>query len=96
MPRTTTKTTKQRGYDNRHKRRRELLLRRHVDGTPCDECRQPMYRDQDLDADHSIPVSVDPNSRADRLLHAACNRRRGARLYDPDLEMHPLKTTQEW
>ena len=41
-------TTTERGYDNRHKRNRERMLRQLTDGTPCEECGRPMYRNLSL------------------------------------------------
>ncbi|NDK91047.1 hypothetical protein GYA93_15860 [Gordonia desulfuricans] len=70
------KTTTQRGLGWRHQRDRERLLRNHVDGTPCWWCGEPMHRTQALDADHSNPRDKG-GTKADRLLHAPCNRARG-------------------
>lgn len=69
-------TTTQRGLGHRHKQRRATLLRNHVDGTPCWWCGKPMYRSQDLDADHSVSRNAG-GKLADRLLHASCNSSRG-------------------
>jgi 5-methylcytosine-specific restriction endonuclease McrA len=77
-PRPTT-TAKGLGY--RHRQQREHLLRLHVEGSPCGMCCQPMFKHQGLDADHSIPRALGGAHRlADRLVHASCNSRAGARL----------------
>lgn len=71
------KSTTQRGLGWDHQKQRERLLRLHVDGSPCAWCGQPMWRDtQELDADHEQARSLG-GTRADRLLHASCNRQRG-------------------
>ena len=59
-----------------HKQVRASLLRRLVDGTPCAWCGQPMFKSQQLHADHTVPRSQG-GTRADRLLHARCNLERG-------------------
>lgn len=74
MPR--RKTTTERGLGYRHQKQRERLLALHIDGTPCSWCAQPMFKTQELDADHSQARSKGGRV-ADRLLHASCNRQRG-------------------
>jgi hypothetical protein len=69
-------TTTERGLGWRHQQARERLLTRHNDGVACWWCDEPMYRSQDLDADHSRARSHG-GVLADRLLHAGCNRARG-------------------
>lgn len=69
--------TAARGYGRPHQRARRWLLARHVDGTPCAHCSQPMYKAQDLQADHSTPRAL-ADGLPDRLLHASCNASRGA------------------
>lgn len=71
-----TKTTTQRGLGWSHQKQRERLLRQHVDGTPCYWCGEPMYRVQELAADHTLS-RAHGGTKADRLLHALCNKRRG-------------------
>lgn len=66
-------------YGWSHNRDRARLLAELAPGTPCAECRRPMFPEQLLDADHSTPAVLG-GQRADRLLHRACNRRRGQRL----------------
>jgi len=67
MPRTTTKSSHERGLGYQHRQDRELLLRQHHDGSPCPclglgdcgpacLCRPggqglPMYRDPSLNPD---------------------------------------------
>lgn len=72
--------TTARGLGWQHQQQRDYLLRKHVDGTLCWWCDQPMYRDQELAADHTQPRARG-GKRADRLLHAGCNaeRRDGSR-----------------
>lgn len=66
----------QRGYDSTHEQTRRRLLPAAY-GQPCPRCHKPMLPGQDLDLGHSIPLRIDPTSRADRIEHASCNR--GAR-----------------
>ena len=87
MPRSNTTA---RGLGWRHQQQRSELLRQTPDGTPCQECSQPMYPQSDpssVDADHSQARSRG-GTTADRLLHSACNRSRGAG--------HELRTSEEW
>lgn len=77
------RTTTQRGLGHDHQKQRERLLSRLKDGDLCEWCSQPMTRDMELDADHSLARSRG-GKRADRLLHAACNRSRGAGERDPE------------
>lgn len=99
------KTTTQRGLGWQHQKQRERLLRQHVDGTPCWWCGLPMWRDKDrnwdgkvLAADHTLSrafASVQGvSSKADRLLHSICNKRRGDGSRDdqrPALTGDPLQ-----
>jgi hypothetical protein len=41
-----------------------------------------MLAGQSLDLDHATPLIDDPTSRASRIVHAACNRRRHNRGAD--------------
>ena len=71
----------QRGYGTQHRRTRELLLAMLADDTPCGICGKPMNRhDDDLGLDHTTPLAQDPTSKGDRIVHARCNRGRGARV----------------
>jgi hypothetical protein len=87
-----TRSAHRRGLGHRHRKVREALLRRHVDGTPCWWCGQPMFRDPARNFDYN-PDSRDPGNgalaadhtharthggiTADRLLHGICNKERG-------------------
>jgi len=66
-----------RGYGADHRARRERLLRNHTDGDLCPKCKEPMYKSQGLDADHSNPRALQPDSVADQLTHSWCNRAEG-------------------
>jgi hypothetical protein len=72
-------TTTQRGYGTRHQRDRVFLLANSV-GLPCPLCGETMQADQPLDLDHSTPLIDDPFSSGDRIVHARCNRGRGASM----------------
>ena len=67
-----------RGYDRKHQIQRERLKYNHVDGTPCDICGQPMYRDKERNPDHATLEADhregDKTQLAYRLLHRHCNR----------------------
>lgn len=85
MARTRTSATSStaRGYGQQHRKRREQLLARHVDGTPCTWCDQPMYVDKErnfdaaiLEADHSDSLKLHGMSLPDQLLHRRCNRQK--------------------
>lgn len=72
-----------RSYGGRHKRIRRSLLARHIDGSPCDWCGKPMFKDPELNfdgnplnADHVDPLANNPNGVATRLLHDRCNKQR--------------------
>lgn len=71
-----TGSTAVRGYGQSHQIRRKYLIDHMTDGQPCGRCGLPMYRADagNLDADHSDPRALNPNSVADRLLHRGCNR----------------------
>lgn len=76
-PKPTPKSTTERGYGWEHQKKRDRLLRRHKDGTECDWCARPMYRDkrknfdgQALEADHP---DADKSRTATKLLHKRCN-----------------------
>jgi hypothetical protein len=86
------KTTTQRGLGWQHQKQAERLKATHIDGTPCWWCARPMYRDRTHNWDYN-PTSTNPYSgtlqadhshtrasggtKADRLLHATCNKERG-------------------
>lgn len=80
----------QRGYDYAHQRRRKVLLAQMQDGSPCEECGKPRYKEPAknfdgfaLEADHP-PGSAQKyaenkrNNPAKRLIHKTCNARGGA------------------
>ncbi|WP_155292969.1 hypothetical protein [Rhodococcoides fascians] len=69
------KTTTQKGLGHAHQEQRRHLLRVHIDGTPCAECGEPMFKTQALDADHEL-ARAHGGKKANRLLHASCNRSR--------------------
>lgn len=73
------KTTTQRGLGNRHRQQAAWLKTPeggYTPGMPCWWCGEPMYLEQGLDADHSVPRSQG-GTLADRLLHGPCNSERG-------------------
>lgn len=82
-------TNTQRGYGYPHQQARKRLIHNHKDGTPCQYCGQPMYRDKHknwdgytLEADHEIRQKDATNKRRNlptRLLHKTCNSLDGAR-----------------
>ena len=103
MPRTTTKTTTQRGLGWKHQQEAARLLRRHTDGTRCWWCGLPMFReitrnwdDKRLAADHSQARAFG-GIRADRLLHGNCNSQRGDGTRDHQrpavIDCHPSEWT---
>lgn len=91
------RTTTQRGLGAEHQARRKWLLDNHVDGSLCVRCGQPMWKDeQQLDADHTVPRSQG-GTKADRLLHASCNRSRGDGTRDTKAAEDRAKwTTLDW
>nr|WP_277834759.1 hypothetical protein [Rhodococcus sp. D2-41] len=79
----TGRTTTEKGLGWSHQKQRDRLLTRHVDGAPCWWCNQPMHRDparnwdnEALAADHSV-ARAHGGTKADRLLHGRCNKKRG-------------------
>lgn len=86
MPRAGNTT--ERGYGHQHQQRRKRLLAAHIDGTPCPYCGEPMLRTDELDADHSTPLTLG-GSVADRLAHSRCNREAGSALaHGPVCQFH--------
>lgn len=93
-----TKSAHLRDLGRRHRVVREHLLSEHVDGSPCWWCGLPMYRDPRLNYDYPLHIATDPNAgklhadhsdprkrggtRADRLLHGLCNKRRSDGAHD--------------
>ncbi|WP_192796262.1 MULTISPECIES: RNase adapter RapZ [Corynebacterium] len=79
----SSKSTKQRGYDHRHKRTRKALLATMTQGQPCWWCGKPMYREPErnpdgrpLAADHINAGGAARHETAGRLLHFTCNSQR--------------------
>jgi 5-methylcytosine-specific restriction endonuclease McrA len=68
----------QRGLGTDHQRRRKALLPAAI-GKRCPFCGLPMLIGQKLELDHSIPRALG-GRHGDRMAHAVCNRRAGARL----------------
>lgn len=76
-------TTTQRGYGHQHRKIRKALIAKHVDGSPCPWCGQPMYKNPDLNpdrkplaADHLEAGGAKQGLPARRLLHYVCNSQR--------------------
>lgn len=66
-------------YGSHHKKQRESLMYLLVDGTECEYCARPMFRQADknfdgrpLEADHE---DADTSKPANRLIHSQCNRK---------------------
>jgi 5-methylcytosine-specific restriction endonuclease McrA len=96
MPRRGSRSTTARGLGWDHQKIRRRLLARHVDGTPCEWCGEPMWKGtQELDADHTVSRSQG-GRRADRLLHALCNRSRGDGTRDADRAPTAATVTDGW
>lgn len=72
-------TRQQRGYDAEHMATRAALLPLAY-GSRCQLCGEYMYPHHELHLDHSTPLAIDASSRGDRIVHASCNLRKGARL----------------
>jgi hypothetical protein len=68
-------------YGRPHMRRKRIALEAMTPGEPCPGCRRPMWHWQRLDYDHIDPLVLggDPDGPK-RLMHATCNRSRGAAL----------------
>lgn len=93
-----TGTTTSRGYGHNHQTNRNKLLYNHRDGTPCDICGQPMYRNPTqnpdtaaLEADHR---EGDKTKLAYRLLHRRCNRSISNNWVEHGPGWHQRKTTK--
>lgn len=70
------RTTTQKGLGWAHQQRRRALLETLRDGEICWWCGLPMYRVQQLAADHTH-ARAHGGTVADRLLHDVCNKERG-------------------
>jgi hypothetical protein len=90
------RTTTQRGLGHPHKVRALQLKQRHVEGTECWWCGEPMYLAQGLHADHSHARGAGGlGTLPDRLLHGRCNEQRGDGRNDhqrPALTGQPMAT----
>jgi len=82
------KTTTQKGLGHAHQQVRKRLLAKHVDGTECWWCAEPMFKEATsnpdglaLAADHDV-ARVNGGIKASRLLHGACNSQRGDGSFD--------------
>lgn len=74
-------TPAQRGYDARHRREAVKAKAQAVrERQPCPMCGEPMIEAGLLDYDHEKPRSLEPESRANRVLCRRCNRSSGGRL----------------
>ena len=71
--------TSDRGYGYTHQKRRRKLLAELTPGAVCPFCDKPMDAGQYLDLDHSEPDTRLLGLPGDRLAHASCNRKDGAR-----------------
>jgi hypothetical protein len=75
--------TTARGLGWKHQQIVATLIRKLTDGTLCWWCGLPMFKDKHhnwdhlkLAGDHTVP-RIHGGTRADRLLHATCNKKRG-------------------
>lgn len=78
-------TTTAKGLGWQHQKQVARLKARHIDGTPCWWCGDPMYGDrhahlnndgQRLSGDHTLS-RAHGGTDADRLMHLGCNKARG-------------------
>lgn len=67
------------GYGAPHRRIRRDLIAKEL-GRPCPVCGTLMVDPRAVVADHSVPLAIDPNSKADRLTCRLCSDRQGGRL----------------
>lgn len=65
-------------YGPQHKKQRQVLMFQLKDGTECEVCGEPMFRDASknwdgcpLEADHE---DADTSQLAGRLIHSKCNK----------------------
>ncbi len=91
-------STKARGYDADHKKRRAAALAAMPEGAPCARCGRPMYSWMRLHLDHA-----DDRSSYLGLSHSSCNvaasnrspRRRLSRAIAA-APAAPLRTSRQW
>lgn len=84
------KSTTEKGLGWQHQQQVKALLNSHIDGSPCWWCGEPMFVDpqrnwdgESLAGDHSIARRGGRvASKADRLLHGKCNKKRGVGDHD--------------
>lgn len=99
--------TTQRGYGWIHMQQRKRLLHNHKDGTPCEYCGKPMFKDKTknhdgfpLEADHGKTRQKDATNKrtnlATRLLHKTCNARDGAHAQHGTKPKPPPTPTFTW
>lgn len=90
MTRAKARTTTQKGLGWAHQQRADALKRKHQDGSPCDWCGKPMYRDPAKNWDYDPKGSADSGKlQAD---HGAMTRaaaiRQGLPIPLPDRLLH--------
>ena len=73
-------TTTEQGYGWEHQQIKARLLRTTPRDTTCPRCPLPLFNGEPIDLDHSDTLAANPQSQADRLCHARCNRAAGGRL----------------
>lgn len=95
-------TLRANAWGSKHKKSVARLKAKHVEGTPCWWCGEPMYLSQGLQGDHSISRAKG-GTETDRLLHGPCNRERGDGSLDhmrPSVTGKPLALSKgdrsEW
>ncbi len=90
-------TTTGKGLGWRHQQKRDQLMRSHVDGSACDWCGRPMYRDRSRNWDHNAE-STNPDNGKLHADHAAMSRneavRRGLPIPLPDRLLHGVCNIQ--
>lgn len=69
-------TLRANAWGSKHKKSVARLKAKHVEGSPCGWCGEPMWLAQGLQGDHSISRAKG-GTVTDRLLHGECNRERG-------------------
>lgn len=72
-------TTTQQGYGWTHQQCRQALILRAI-GTRCPDCGNPMANPTQMVADHTIPLSHNRRSRADRVHCRDCSNKQGGKL----------------
>jgi hypothetical protein len=83
------KTTNEQGLGIKHQRARDALMRKLQDGSPCDWCGKPRYRDETKNWDYNPDIRYSGRLQAD---HGAMTRaeavRRGLPIPLPDRLLH--------